>query len=194
MDPAARAHDPVMVDPASAAPSAPPAAQALDFEAIYGGHFHEIRRWVSYLGGRPADVDDLCQRVFEVVLAQLGRFDGRNLKGWLYGITRKTVAAYRRRAWLRHWLHGDGQRPELFAATDPGCEQELQRKQLVERIFMQMNEKLRTALILHEAEGYTAEEIAALQGIPPATVHSRLRLGRRKFLELARRLDPEVRP
>ena len=48
-----------------------------------------------------------------------------------------------------------------------------------------MSEKRRTALILSEIEGYSGEEIARLQGIPVATVRTRLFHARREFLERA---------
>ena len=45
-------------------------------------------------------------------------------------------------------------------------------------------EKLRTAVHLHYAEGYSTEEIAALLGVPPATVRTRLRRARLKLKDL----------
>ena len=45
-------------------------------------------------------------------------------------------------------------------------------------------EKLRTAVHLYYAEGYATEEIAALLGVPPATVRTRLRRARLKLKDL----------
>ena len=45
-------------------------------------------------------------------------------------------------------------------------------------------EKLRTVVHLHYAEGYSTEEIAALLGVPPATVRTRLRRARLKLKDL----------
>ena len=42
-------------------------------------------------------------------------------------------------------------------------------------------EKLRTAVHLYYAEGYQAEEIAAMLGVPAATIRTRLRRAREKL-------------
>ena len=52
-------------------------------------------------------------------------------------------------------------------------------------------EKLRTAVHLHYAEGYTTEEIAALLGVPAATVRTRLRRARLKLKDMLGGSDDE---
>ena len=52
-------------------------------------------------------------------------------------------------------------------------------------------EKLRTAVHLHYAEGYATEEIAALMGVPPATVRTRLHRARRQLKDLLGGIDDE---
>ena len=45
-------------------------------------------------------------------------------------------------------------------------------------------EKLRTAVHLHYAEGYSTEEIAALLGVPATTVRTRLHRARHQLKDL----------
>ena len=52
-------------------------------------------------------------------------------------------------------------------------------------------EKLRTAVHLHYAEGYSTEEIAALLGVPAATVRTRLHRARRQLKDLLGGMDDE---
>ena len=52
-------------------------------------------------------------------------------------------------------------------------------------------EKLRTAVHLHYAEGYSTEEIAALLEVPPATVRTRLHRARRQLKDLLGGMDDE---
>ena len=52
-------------------------------------------------------------------------------------------------------------------------------------------EKLRTAVHLHYAEGYSTEEIAVLLGVPPATVRTRLHRARRQLKDLLGGYDDE---
>ena len=157
---------------------------AVDFDRIYADHFHEVHRWVGYLTGSAADADDLSQRVFEVVLAGIDRFDGKNVSAWLYAIARRVAAAHRRRAWFRGWVARDVRPLEFLAAAD-GSEDALLARITVEALLARLSVKLRATMILHEVEGYTAEEIGVLEGASTATIHSRLRLARARFVALA---------
>lgn len=162
------------------------------FGEIYRARFEHVHRWVSYLGGAPAEAEDLTQKVFLVVLRKLPHFDGQNLDGFLFGITRRIVKGHRRLAWFRRWLQGDDATEiDMFASAEEGVEGALGRKREVEWVLSRMSEKLRTALILSEVEEYTAEDIAQLLSIPTNTVSSRLRLARKRFLELVALLDAE---
>lgn len=172
-------------------PTAAVVETEVDFASIYRAHFNEVYRWVTYLGGARQDADDLTQKVFEVVLARLDRFDGRNLKGWLYVITRKTVASYRRSGWVRRWFRREEAPLDLFAAPGENSEQALGNKKAVEWALARMSDKLRVTFILFEIEGHGVEEIGALLGLPTSTVYSRLRLARARFLTLVERLAKE---
>jgi len=48
--------------------------------------------------------EDAAQEVFLVVRRKLDSFAGPSMAAWLYGITRKTVSDYRRRAFMRRLL------------------------------------------------------------------------------------------
>ena len=52
-------------------------------------------------------------------------------------------------------------------------------------------EKLRTAVHLHYAEGYSTEEIAALLEVPAATVRTRLHRARHQLKDLLGGMDDE---
>lgn len=185
--------------PASAATSAPAGAVTLDFERVYSEHFHHVTRWARAFGGLEADVDDLAQEVFLVVRRKLNEFDGRSLPAWLYGITRKTVSDYRRRAWLRRILHGvtrslDAAPPEAGAIAGVDAVERLEAQRILRNVVAQMSLVRRTAFILFEIEGYSGEEIAELEQIPIATVYTRLHHARKDFLRLTAQLtghEPE---
>src|SRR5687768_3368668 len=80
---------------ASAAHDAAP-----DFDRVYVEHFQHVSRWARAFGGLEADLDDLTQDVFMVVRRKLSSYVGPSMQAWLYGITRKTVSDYRRRAFF----------------------------------------------------------------------------------------------
>jgi RNA polymerase sigma-70 factor (ECF subfamily) len=174
---------------------------ALDFDRIYTEHFAHVSRWARALGGLDADVDDLTQDVFLVVRRKLESYAGPSLPAWLYGITRKTVSDYRRRAWMRRLWSGVTRSLESspaaadVAGADPFDRWEAQR--IVKHVLERMSPLRRTAFILFEIEGYSGEEIAELEQIPLATVYTRLHHARKDFLRLTAEItgdEPEEPP
>jgi RNA polymerase sigma-70 factor (ECF subfamily) len=187
--PAASPHDP---DVTAAAAQAQATGAELDFTHIYEEWFAEVARWARALGGPEADLDDLAQEVFLVVRRKLHTFDGRNLAGWLYRITAHTVSDYRRRAWFRRLFRRPRDvRLDEVAAPDRSPAEQIERRQarrLLYEMLDRMSEKHRSAFILFEIEGRSGEEIAALQGIPVATVWTRLHYARKEFLAMVEKL------
>jgi RNA polymerase sigma-70 factor (ECF subfamily) len=154
---------------------------------VYIDHFQHVSRWARALGGMDADLDDLAQDVFLVVRRKLSTFDGPSMPAWLYGITRKTVSDYRRRAWFRRLFTGvnrslESEPHDLAQAAQPFERWEAQR--IMQRVLARMSEVRRSAFMLFEIEGYSGEEIAELENIPLATVYTRLHHARRDFLRI----------
>jgi RNA polymerase sigma-70 factor, ECF subfamily len=191
---------------AAPAPSAPEAELArtelLDFRDVYDSRFHDVVRWVRAMGGRDEDLEDLAQEVFIIVRRKLADFDGKNLQGWLYRITQRTVRDYRRAAWFRNLLVRkrlpDHERA-LLKLVEPGRgpaeEQELKEAQKsLASILDRMREKHRTAFVLFELEGYTGEEIAELEGTPVSTIFTRLYHARREFTAIIKQIGKERSP
>ena len=179
---------PAPASPALPAP-APSVAEAPSFEAIYSRWFDDVSRWVRAFGGLDSDLDDLVQEVFLIVRRKLPKFDDRNLPGWLYRITQRTVRDYRRRAWFRRaLLMRDGDRTESNANSNELDPSQVLEMREAERILVQILAKMsasrRTAFILFEIEGYTGEEIATLEDVPVNTVWTRLHHARKDFYAL----------
>ena len=174
------------------------AAEPLSFEDVYARWFHEVSRWARAFGGLDADLDDLTQEVFMVVRRKLGQFDGANVQGWLYRIVQRTVRDYRRRAWFRSLLprRSDPGVERETAAPDRSPAEIFERRE-AERFLVQildkMNETRRTSFVLFEIEGYSGEEIAALEGVPVNTVWTRLHHARKEFASLVGRAREEGR-
>jgi len=157
----------------------------LEFASVYNDWFHEVERWVRALGAPDADREDLAQEVFIVVRRKMNTFDGRNLAGWLYAITRLTVKDHGRRAWMRHLFKRRAPMPEDAAspADTPAMALERQEeRRLLQQILSRMNPARRETFALFELSGYSGEEIAALQEIPLNTVWTRLHYARKEFM------------
>lgn len=174
------------------------AHEPLSFEQVYTRWFHEVSRWARAFGGLDADLDDLTQEVFLVVRRKLSEFDGKNLGGWLYCIAQLTVRDYRRRAWFRSLLPKKtatvSDVEQVAPSRDPS--EVLERREaerFLGQILSKMSETRRASFILFEIEGYSGEEIAALEGVPINTVWTRLHHARKDFAMLVARAREEGR-
>jgi RNA polymerase sigma-70 factor (ECF subfamily) len=158
------------------------------FREIYERWFGDVVKWLYALGGPASDTEDLAQEIFLVVRRKLDRFDGGNLAGWLYRITELTVRDHRRRAWFKNLVlrrsHVDLATVELMAPGPAARYEEAENRRLLQALVARMSEKLRTAFVLFEIEGYSGEEIARIQDIPLGTVWTRLHLARKEFWKL----------
>jgi RNA polymerase sigma-70 factor, ECF subfamily len=155
-----------------------------DFNTLYATWFKEVTRWVRVLGAPAAYCEDLAQDVFVVVHRRLHEFDGQNVGGWLYQITRHRVRDFRRGLWFRRQLLSAGIDPNLCRELRANPSESLETKRswtLLEELLGQLKEQERVALILFEIEGLSGEEISVIQGVSIHTVFSRLRRGRTKL-------------
>ena len=158
---------------------------------IYDAYFAKVFRWVRAFGCPESDIEDVTQEVFLVARRKLSSFNGDNVAAWLYQIASLEARDHRRRAWFRRVFYGG--RDETLAAVAtaaPSPSEQLeaqQRRQLIYAVVGQMNVKWRAAFVLFEIEGYSGEEIAALERIPIATVWTHLHRARKEFVELVGR-------
>ena len=159
-----------------------------DLQARLDAAVPTVIGWCRRLGGPKVDADDAAQ---DVLLTAWKRLDSLRaaeaFDAWLYGITRRVLAAHRRRAWVRRWT--PGATPD---AIDPGRspreEAELSEiSREVQRILEQLPPEQREVLVLSDVEERSDSEVAALLHIPTGTVKSRLRLARGRFRRLADR-------
>ena len=168
------------------------------FREIYERWFGDVVRWIYALGVPSSDSEDLAQEIFLVVRRKLDRFDGGNLAGWLYRISQLTVRDHRRRAWFKNLTvrrrDVDVVRAGLTSPSPAARYEEEENRRFVQTLVARMSEKLRTAFILFEIEGYSGEEIARIQDIPLGTVWTRLHLARKEFWKLLKQSpDAEAR-
>jgi RNA polymerase sigma-70 factor (ECF subfamily) len=142
---------------------------------------------MAAMGASSADLEDLAQEVFLVVERKLDDFDGRNLQGWIYGIARKVVASHRRRAWVRNLFlrRVEEASTQYDLATPVALLERKQAWQIVDSVLAKMSDKRRRVFALFEIEGYSGEEIAALEGVPIKTIWTRLHHARKDFVTLA---------
>src|SRR5277367_5815706 len=152
------------------------------------------------------DAADLTQEVFVKIFRGIGGFHGESsLRTWIYRIALHE-ASNQRRWWMRHQQHeipieqemgeGNNARPVLLkdmlidrseSPYDAALHNE--NRAIVEQALRQVPEPFRTTIVLRDIEGFSYEEVAAMQGANLGTVKSRLVRGRaflKAVLELSK--------
>ena len=124
-----------------------------------------------------ADAEDVYQDVFLRLFEQeTAHWDSERTRAWLLRATvNRCTDIHRFR--LRRPVLALEDIPELARPVDD-------RAGELWDTVARLPEKLRTVVHLHYAEGYSTEEIAALLGVPAATVRTRLHRARRQLKDL----------
>jgi RNA polymerase sigma-70 factor (ECF subfamily) len=170
-------------DPKQAASQGALVACVRAFDEEFDFVFRALRRF-----GLPvADAEDVAQDVFVVMLRRWADFDpARPLRPWLLGITHKVALRHLRRTWRET---PSGFLDLLDEAALPEDQVTAKGTQaLVGRALLELKDKQRELLVLHELEGMPMQDIAAASGEPLQTLYSRLKSAHRSFARIIRRL------
>jgi len=148
------------------------------FEAAVRPHYANLVRRLVLVLGDERDAEDVAQDAYLRAYRSWDRFDGSDVRGWLYTIALRLAFNHLRgrRRWRaaiariepRTW--SDPSDPDLWAA------------------LCALDVRTRTALLLHIVDGYTHAEIGRMLSVPEGTVASWLSRGR---AALRRELDPD---
>ncbi len=181
-----------LVDPMDDVLARAQAGEREAFREIFRRHRADVARLVFRMVGRSADLEDLVQDVFLQVHKSLPEFRGQaKFSTWLHRVTVNVVLMARRSAKSRPTLVLDI--PEDTGASDdarPDDVAEMRRRRVAfARALESLPEKKRIVFVLHELEGKTPQEIAAIVDAPVLTVRTRLFYARQDLLEIMQK-DP----
>lgn len=139
-----------------------------------------VLRWCRRLGGPRADADDAAQDVLVVLFRRVRSVAVPEALGpWAFGITRRTLADHRRRAWFRRWVPG-----AMVDQPDPPRQERSLDAARVRAALEALPPAQREAFVLCDVEGHTDEESARLVSVPVGTLKSRLRLARARLHQI----------
>ena len=143
------------------------------FEAAVRPHYANLVRRLVVVLGDENDAQDVAQETYLRAFRSWDRFDGSDVRGWLYTIGLRLAFNELRR--YRRWLAAIRRlEPKAWAdPADPDLWAALGR----------LDVKTRSALLLNVVDGYTQREIASMLGVAEGTVASWLSRGRARLRE-----------
>jgi RNA polymerase sigma-70 factor, ECF subfamily len=148
------------------------------FQEIFQQHARFLWRALMNLGVPSHEAQDLCQEVMITAHRRLPDFDGRSLRGWLYGICVRVASDYRRSARVRREIP-HAELPDRGLDVDQA--ERLDRERALGRALLaldELDEAKRDAFVLYEIEELTLAEVSEALGVPLQTVYSRIKAAR----------------
>ncbi len=174
-------------------PAAPPSPLDASFEAIYDAELAWVHRTLRRLGGRQADLEDLCHDVFVAVYRALDRFDHeRPLRPWLFGIAFRVVSDYRSRARFSREHASNTLEDTAADVADPEAALAgAQARALLLRALDTLPLDQRAVFVAVEIDETPIPELASALGTSVNTLYSRLRLARARVSNAVQSLAPD---
>jgi RNA polymerase sigma-70 factor, ECF subfamily len=148
------------------------------FEAAVRPHYANLVRRLVLVLGDERDAEDVAQDAYLRAYRSWDRFDGADVRAWLYTIALRL--AFNQLRGRRRWLVAIGRiEPKPWSdPSDPDLWAALRR----------LDPRARSALLLNILDGYTQAEVARILSVPEGTVASWISRGR---ATLRRELGPD---
>lgn len=160
-------------------------------------HLALVWRVLRRLGASPDVADDGAQEVFVVAARRIADIEPGSERAFLVGTARRVARALRRptravalEAEIDASTHATN--ADALCAEDPSPEELSDHKRARERldaILESMDDDPREVFVLHEIEGLSLPEIAAIAQVPLGTATSRLRRAREIFEQKCKRFE-----
>jgi RNA polymerase sigma-70 factor, ECF subfamily len=165
------------------------AGDRLAMQVLYARHHVRVYRFVLRLVRNEATAEDLISEVFLDVWRQAAAFEGRSaVSTWMLGVARfKALSALRRKG--EEPLDDD--KAEAIADHEDDPEIALAKKDkgaVLRQCLTRLSAEHREIVDLVYYHEKSVEEVAAIVGIPEATVKTRMFYARKKLSELLKEL------
>ena len=170
-----------------------PASKAVDAGLLFDAYHDRIYRYLLRLVRNPAEAEDLTQDTF---LRAHSRGDSLRdpdaVRGWLYRIATHAALDRLRQRKSHPAVEVDEATSHLASAVSasPSVLEAVERKETsacVQRCLDFLPDHYRAVILLHQAHGLTAPEIANLLGVSLFTVKIRLHRARQKLQQIMER-------
>lgn len=153
------------------------------FERLYRLHVARIHSLARRMVGGDGDPDELAQDVFVRAWERLKTYRGEAAFGtWLHRLAVNVILNWRRsEAGARRWIE-DGVETDLLEGAHGAGAEALDLEGAIGRL----PRGARQVFVMHDVEGFTHEEIAAMTGVTAGTSKAQLHRARmllRAYLE-----------
>jgi len=162
------------------------------FERLVQPHFDALYRSASRLATRPADAEDLVQEVCVKAFVRLSDLESiEHRQAWLLRVLYNVFIDGIRREHKSG--HGESCNiDEVDLPGDPSLQPEVATERMISLDMLWsamkiLNKEHSALLALHDIEGYTTRELAALSGLSESNVKSRIHRTRIKLGRLLKR-------
>ncbi len=153
-----------------------------DIAAIHHQFYKELKGYVYSRTKDRSDTEDILQDVFLKMMLKIDQINAaQNLRQYLYGIVRNSVADYYRSK-KTHLPITEQHVPLTETEEDQLTERITDR--CVQRFIHQLPEKYKSALLSTEFENVPQKEMAAKLNISYSALKSRVQRGREKLKEM----------
>ena len=159
-------------------------------EELFRAHSDTVYRLAYRLLGNPQDAEDVVQESFIAVFSSLHSFRGEaSLRSWLHRITVRTAGHYRRKNRRKGTasLSLVSEDVQEGNAEDPGRTADARAAiEHLRKVLNNVGEGRRAVFMLHEVEGHSLPEAAALLDISVTAAKKRVWRARRDLERLAK--------
>ena len=163
------------------------------FQEIYNEEIAYVWSCLRRLGVDEKNLEDKAHDVFIIFYKRRKDFDeARPVRPWLCGIAARVALDHNRLAYKRREVLSDR---IVMDTVIPNPEAAMERQDARRRLLAALDAldvDRRTVFVLHDLEGRSIPEIAAIVDAPMNTLYSRLRLARQRMTSLLRR-EPSKR-
>lgn len=160
---------------------------AIEFNCILVNEHDGLLRFAKKLTGASADAEDLVQDTFLKALRHRGKFDGSNLRAWLFTIMKNTFVNDFRRKKKSRQVISDNTIDTWTQRMSADFEGTLNARQIVMKIA-ELPNAYSHPFVSHYL-GFKYEEIAASARLPVGTVKSRIFLARKMLRSTLLKLE-----
>jgi len=167
-----------------------PVNAAAETGDLFTAYHDRICRYIAGMIRDPAEAEDLTQETFlRAHCRQDALRDPKAARGWLYRIATNVCLDRLRQRARQAAVDGETELPHAGsgAPETPSAQEQAERAETsacVQRCLDYLPDSYRAVILLYEAHGLTAVEIAELLGVTVASIKIRLHRARRKLQEI----------